>query len=158
MFRSGQKCWHFLQLILSSSDLLPLCFWILTMESLPCILDLNEWTCYLHLIPGLSLSYFYFCLISVNFSELSYCFLLYFSSGREPSISSDTRTDSSTDSYSYKHSHSHHESMASHFSSDSQGTIVCNPENGASHSSLDTTGTSKHVDKQPSAHIHSCLF
>ncbi|KAG7333869.1 hypothetical protein KOW79_002276 [Hemibagrus wyckioides] len=61
-------------------------------------------------------------------------------SGREPSISSDTRTDSSTDSYSYKHSHSHHESMASHFSSDSQGTIVCNPENGASHSSLDTTG------------------
>ncbi|XP_034158665.2 inactive ubiquitin carboxyl-terminal hydrolase 54a isoform X1 [Pangasianodon hypophthalmus] len=61
-------------------------------------------------------------------------------SGREPSISSDTRTDSSTDSYSYKHSHSHHESMASHFSSDSQGTIVCNPENAASHSSLDTTG------------------
>ncbi|XP_053535788.1 inactive ubiquitin carboxyl-terminal hydrolase 54a isoform X2 [Ictalurus punctatus] len=61
-------------------------------------------------------------------------------SGREPSISSDTRTDSSTDSYSYKHSHSHHESMASHFSSDSQGTIVCNPKNNASHSSLDTTG------------------
>ncbi|XP_060728816.1 inactive ubiquitin carboxyl-terminal hydrolase 54a isoform X2 [Tachysurus vachellii] len=61
-------------------------------------------------------------------------------SGREPSISSDTRTDSSTDSYSYKHSYSHHESMASHFSSDSQGTIVCNPENGASRSSLDTTG------------------
>ncbi|CAB1312519.1 unnamed protein product, partial [Coregonus sp. 'balchen'] len=46
-------------------------------------------------------------------------------SGREPSISSDTRTDSSTDSYSYKHSHSHHESMASHFSSESQGTIIC---------------------------------
>ncbi|XP_066534974.1 inactive ubiquitin carboxyl-terminal hydrolase 54a [Hoplias malabaricus] len=61
-------------------------------------------------------------------------------SGREPSISSDTRTDSSTDSYSYKHSHSHHESLASHFSSDSQGTVVCNLENSASHSSLDTTG------------------
>uniref|UniRef100_W5N469 Ubiquitin specific peptidase 54b n=1 Tax=Lepisosteus oculatus TaxID=7918 RepID=W5N469_LEPOC len=58
-------------------------------------------------------------------------------SGREPSISSDTRTDSSTDSYTYKHSH--HESMASHFSSDSQGTVVCNPENDtASQSSLDT--------------------
>ncbi|CAB1343518.1 unnamed protein product [Coregonus sp. 'balchen'] len=62
-------------------------------------------------------------------------------SGREPSISSDTRTDSSTDSYSYKHSHSHHESMASHFSSDSQGTIICNPDNdAASHSSLETPG------------------
>uniref|UniRef100_A0A671TEF7 USP domain-containing protein n=1 Tax=Sinocyclocheilus anshuiensis TaxID=1608454 RepID=A0A671TEF7_9TELE len=64
-------------------------------------------------------------------------------SGREPSISSDTRTDSSTDSYSYKHSHSHHESMASHFSSDSQGTVICNPDNdSASHSSLENTGTS----------------
>ncbi|KAG9275546.1 inactive ubiquitin carboxyl-terminal hydrolase 54 isoform X1 [Astyanax mexicanus] len=61
-------------------------------------------------------------------------------SGREPSISSDTRTDSSTDSYSYKQSHSHHESLASHFSSDSQGTVVCNLDNSNSHSSLDTTG------------------
>ncbi|XP_052006479.1 inactive ubiquitin carboxyl-terminal hydrolase 54-like isoform X2 [Xyrauchen texanus] len=61
-------------------------------------------------------------------------------SGREPSISSDTRTDSSTDSYSYKHSHSHHESVASHFSSDSQGTVICNPDN-ASHSSLETAGS-----------------
>ncbi|XP_041116881.1 inactive ubiquitin carboxyl-terminal hydrolase 54-like isoform X2 [Polyodon spathula] len=58
-------------------------------------------------------------------------------SGREPSISSDTRTDSSTESYSFKHSH--HESMASHFSSDSQGTVICNPENDtASQSSVDT--------------------
>ncbi|XP_066550018.1 inactive ubiquitin carboxyl-terminal hydrolase 54a isoform X3 [Amia ocellicauda] len=58
-------------------------------------------------------------------------------SGREPSISSDTRTDSSTDSYTYKHSH--HESMASHFSSDSQGTVICNPENDtASQSSMET--------------------
>uniref|UniRef100_A0A6Q2Z5F1 USP domain-containing protein n=1 Tax=Esox lucius TaxID=8010 RepID=A0A6Q2Z5F1_ESOLU len=62
-------------------------------------------------------------------------------SGREPSISSDTRTDSSTDSYSHKHSHYHHESMASHFSSDSQGTVIGNPDNdAASRSSLDTTG------------------
>ncbi|XP_073668907.1 inactive ubiquitin carboxyl-terminal hydrolase 54a isoform X3 [Paramisgurnus dabryanus] len=68
-------------------------------------------------------------------------------SGREPSISSDTRTDSSTDSYSYKPSHSHHESMASHFSSDSQGTVICNPDNdSASHSSLETTGPSSDND------------
>ncbi|KAL0964365.1 hypothetical protein UPYG_G00322860 [Umbra pygmaea] len=62
-------------------------------------------------------------------------------SGREPSISSDTRTDSSTDSYSHKPSHQHHESMASHFSSDSQGTVICNPDNDTvSHSSLENTG------------------
>ncbi|XP_077115379.1 ubiquitin carboxyl-terminal hydrolase 54 isoform X4 [Ranitomeya variabilis] len=58
-------------------------------------------------------------------------------SGREPSISSDTRTDSSTDSYHYKHSH--HESVVSHFSSDSQGTVIYNLENdAASQSSRDT--------------------
>ncbi|XP_016124240.1 inactive ubiquitin carboxyl-terminal hydrolase 54-like isoform X4 [Sinocyclocheilus grahami] len=61
-------------------------------------------------------------------------------SGREPSISSDTRTDSSTDSYSYKHSRSHHESMASHFSSDSQGTVVCNQDSNGSQNSMDTAG------------------
>ncbi|XP_051523986.1 inactive ubiquitin carboxyl-terminal hydrolase 54 isoform X2 [Myxocyprinus asiaticus] len=61
-------------------------------------------------------------------------------SGREPSISSDTRTDSSTDSYSYKHSRSHHESMASHFSSDSQGTVVCNQDSRSSQNSMDTSG------------------
>ncbi|XP_043110058.1 inactive ubiquitin carboxyl-terminal hydrolase 54 isoform X6 [Puntigrus tetrazona] len=61
-------------------------------------------------------------------------------SGREPSISSDTRTDSSTDSYSYKHSRSHHESMASHFSSDSQGTVVCNQDSSGSQNSMDTAG------------------
>lgn len=86
-------------------------------------------------------------------------FFFPFSPGREPSISSDTRTDSSTDSYSYKHSHSHHESMASHFSSDSQGTIVCNPKNNASHSSLDTTGMSKHahVTHNPTRpYAHAC--
>ncbi|XP_044154854.1 inactive ubiquitin carboxyl-terminal hydrolase 54 isoform X2 [Bufo gargarizans] len=58
-------------------------------------------------------------------------------SGREPSISSDTRTDSSTDSYHFKHSH--HESVVSHFSSDSQGTVIYNLENdAASQSSRDT--------------------
>ncbi|XP_073452788.1 ubiquitin carboxyl-terminal hydrolase 54 isoform X2 [Aquarana catesbeiana] len=58
-------------------------------------------------------------------------------SGREPSISSDTRTDSSTDSCHYKHSH--HESVVSHFSSDSQGTVIYNLENdAASQSSRDT--------------------
>ncbi|XP_062984960.1 inactive ubiquitin carboxyl-terminal hydrolase 54 [Elgaria multicarinata webbii] len=58
-------------------------------------------------------------------------------SGREPSITSDTRTDSSADSYPYKHSH--HESVVSHFSSDSQGTVIYNMENDvASQSSRDT--------------------
>ncbi|XP_041424784.1 inactive ubiquitin carboxyl-terminal hydrolase 54 isoform X5 [Xenopus laevis] len=58
-------------------------------------------------------------------------------SGREPSISSDTRTDSSTDSYHYKHSH--HESVVSYFSSESQGTVIYNLENdAASQSSRDT--------------------
>ncbi|KAF6112188.1 ubiquitin specific peptidase 54 [Phyllostomus discolor] len=58
-------------------------------------------------------------------------------SGREPSISSDTRTDSSTESCPYKHSH--HESVVSHFSSDSQGTVIYNVENDSmSQSSRDT--------------------
>ncbi|XP_047191019.1 inactive ubiquitin carboxyl-terminal hydrolase 54a isoform X2 [Scophthalmus maximus] len=68
-------------------------------------------------------------------------------SGREPSISSDTRTDSSTESYSCRQpSHSHHESLASHYSSDSQGTVICVERPGpegplhASHCSLDTIG------------------
>ncbi|XP_064172976.1 inactive ubiquitin carboxyl-terminal hydrolase 54-like [Anguilla rostrata] len=68
-------------------------------------------------------------------------------SGREPSISSDTRTDSSTDSYTYKHSHSHHESMVSHFSSDSQGTVICNPDDTASQSSVETAGPG--TDSEP---------
>uniref|UniRef100_A0A669C650 Ubiquitin specific peptidase 54a n=1 Tax=Oreochromis niloticus TaxID=8128 RepID=A0A669C650_ORENI len=66
-------------------------------------------------------------------------------SGREPSISSDTRTDSSTESYSYRQpSHTHHESLASHYSSDSQGTVICidRPDGAlrASLCSLDTVG------------------
>ncbi|NIG61497.1 ubiquitin specific peptidase 54 [Pontoporia blainvillei] len=63
-------------------------------------------------------------------------------SGREPSISSDTRTDSSTESYPYKQSH--HESVVSHFSSDSQGTVIYNVENDStSQSSRDTGETLK---------------
>lgn len=66
-------------------------------------------------------------------------------SGREPSISSDTRTDSSTDSYTYRQpSHSHHESLASHYSSDSQGTVICTERADtalrSSFGSLDTLG------------------
>lgn len=81
--------------------------------------------CCLHLLPSpLSLSPYF-----------SLCLLL--PSGREPSISSDTRTDSSTESYPYKHCH--HESVVSHFSSDSQGTVIYNVENDSmSQSSRDT--------------------
>nr|XP_046258257.1 inactive ubiquitin carboxyl-terminal hydrolase 54a isoform X2 [Scatophagus argus] len=68
-------------------------------------------------------------------------------SGREQSISSDTRTDSSTESYSYRQpSHSHHESLASHYSSDSQGTVVCiERPDGALHASLCSLETVGHV-------------
>ncbi|XP_057386536.1 inactive ubiquitin carboxyl-terminal hydrolase 54 isoform X4 [Balaenoptera acutorostrata] len=59
-------------------------------------------------------------------------------SGREPSISSDTRTDSSAESYPYKHSH--HESVVSHFSSDSQGTVIYNVENDSTSQSSRDTG------------------
>ncbi|XP_070772240.1 inactive ubiquitin carboxyl-terminal hydrolase 54a [Enoplosus armatus] len=68
-------------------------------------------------------------------------------SGREQSISSDTRTDSSTESYSYRQpSHSHHESLASHYSSDSQGTVICiERPDGALHASLCSLDTIGHV-------------
>ncbi|XP_009983908.1 PREDICTED: inactive ubiquitin carboxyl-terminal hydrolase 54 [Tauraco erythrolophus] len=76
-------------------------------------------------------------------------------SGREPSISSDTRTDSSTDSYPYKQVH--HESVVSHFSSDSQGTVIYNVENDAASQSSRDTGhltdsecNQKHVSKKSS--------
>ncbi|KAM6306483.1 ubiquitin carboxyl-terminal hydrolase 54 [Aegotheles albertisi] len=76
-------------------------------------------------------------------------------SGREPSISSDTRTDSSTDSYPYKQAH--HESVVSHFSSDSQGTVICNVENDAASQSSRDTGhltdsecNQRHVSKKGS--------
>uniref|UniRef100_A0A3Q1BLR2 Ubiquitin specific peptidase 54b n=1 Tax=Amphiprion ocellaris TaxID=80972 RepID=A0A3Q1BLR2_AMPOC len=53
-------------------------------------------------------------------------------SGREPSISSDTRTDSSTDSSSHRASRgrSLHQSTGSHLSSESQTTVVCNYDIG----------------------------
>ncbi|XP_061763470.1 inactive ubiquitin carboxyl-terminal hydrolase 54 isoform X2 [Nerophis ophidion] len=53
-------------------------------------------------------------------------------SGREPSISSDTRTDSSTDSSSHRAARSRplHQSTGSHLSSDSQTTVVCNYQLG----------------------------
>ncbi|XP_041645679.1 inactive ubiquitin carboxyl-terminal hydrolase 54a isoform X2 [Cheilinus undulatus] len=68
-------------------------------------------------------------------------------SGREQSISSDTRTDSSTESYSYRQpSHSHHESLASHYSSDSQGTVICiERPDGPLHTSLCSLDTLGHV-------------
>ncbi|XP_045921165.1 inactive ubiquitin carboxyl-terminal hydrolase 54-like [Micropterus dolomieu] len=68
-------------------------------------------------------------------------------SGREQSISSDTRTDSSTESYSYRQpSHSHHESLASHYSSDSQGTVICTERpDGPLHASLCSLDTIGHV-------------
>lgn len=105
----------------------------------------EEWLCgypshpsrkFLPYGPMLHLSFF---LLSVtvlfSFSLLHVCLLLPL--GREPSISSDTRTDSSTESYPYKHSH--HESVVSHFSSDSQGTVIYNVENDSmSQSSRDT--------------------
>uniref|UniRef100_A0AAQ6IFU8 USP domain-containing protein n=2 Tax=Anabas testudineus TaxID=64144 RepID=A0AAQ6IFU8_ANATE len=76
-------------------------------------------------------------------------------SGREPSISSDTRTDSSTESYSYRQpSHSHHESLASHYSSDSQGTVICiERPDGPHHASLCNLDTVGHVtdSEQPQA-------
>ncbi|XP_027505192.1 inactive ubiquitin carboxyl-terminal hydrolase 54 isoform X5 [Corapipo altera] len=76
-------------------------------------------------------------------------------SGREASISSDTRTDSSTDSYPYKQAH--HESVVSHFSSDSQGTVIYNVENDAASQSSRDTGhltdsecNQRHVSKKSS--------
>ncbi|XP_061612143.1 inactive ubiquitin carboxyl-terminal hydrolase 54 [Phyllopteryx taeniolatus] len=53
-------------------------------------------------------------------------------SGREPSISSDTRTDSSTDSSSHRACRSRplYQSTGSHLSSDSQTTVVCNYDLG----------------------------
>ncbi|KAK9530185.1 hypothetical protein VZT92_011706 [Zoarces viviparus] len=53
-------------------------------------------------------------------------------SGREPSISSDTRTDSSTESSSHRatRSRSLHQSTGSHLSSESQTTVVCNHDAG----------------------------
>ncbi|KAJ8416121.1 hypothetical protein AAFF_G00381430 [Aldrovandia affinis] len=79
-------------------------------------------------------------------------------SGREPSISSDTRTDSSADSYTHRHSHPHHESMASRFSSDSQGTVVCHPDDDdkRSQSSIDATGETVKDQHTPRSTPKAC--
>ncbi|KAI3363532.1 hypothetical protein L3Q82_012138 [Scortum barcoo] len=55
--------------------------------------------------------------------------------------------DSSTESYSYRQpSHSHHESLASHYSSDSQGTVICTERpDGPLHASLCSLDTIGHV-------------
>ncbi|CAB1437371.1 unnamed protein product [Pleuronectes platessa] len=60
-------------------------------------------------------------------------------SGREPSISSDTRTDSSTESSSHRASRSRplHQSTGSHLSSESQTTVVCNYDIGTPPHSAD---------------------
>lgn len=76
--------------------------------------------------------------LSLSSLSLLLCMCLLLPSGREPSISSDTRTDSSTESYPYKHSH--HESVVSHFSSDSQGTVIYNVENDSTSQSSRDTG------------------
>ncbi|KAM9773020.1 ubiquitin carboxyl-terminal hydrolase 54 [Syngnathus typhle] len=61
-------------------------------------------------------------------------------SGREPSISSDTRTDSSTDSSSHRAYRSRplHQSTGSHLSSDSQTTVVPNYDLGTPSHTADT--------------------
>uniref|UniRef100_UPI003AABA4D7 ubiquitin carboxyl-terminal hydrolase 54 n=1 Tax=Centroberyx gerrardi TaxID=166262 RepID=UPI003AABA4D7 len=63
-------------------------------------------------------------------------------SGREPSISSDTRTDSSTDSSSHRASRSRslHQSTGSHLSSESQTTVVCNHDIGTPPHGADAGG------------------
>ncbi|KAG5855234.1 hypothetical protein ANANG_G00046920, partial [Anguilla anguilla] len=79
-------------------------------------------------------------------------------SGREPSISSDTRTDSSADSYTHRRSHPHHESMASRFSSDSQGTVVCHPDDDdkGSQSSMDAPGETLKDQQTPRSTPKPC--
>nr|XP_043873951.1 inactive ubiquitin carboxyl-terminal hydrolase 54-like isoform X2 [Solea senegalensis] len=80
-------------------------------------------------------------------------------SGREPSISSDTRTDSSVESSSCRQSSlSHHESLAARCSSDSQGTAVCtghpdgplHPPLHASLCSLEAIGHATNSEQHPS--------
>ncbi|CAL8303216.1 unnamed protein product [Lota lota] len=74
-------------------------------------------------------------------------------SGREPSISSDTRTDSSTDSSSHRASRTRplHQSTGSHLSSESQTTVVCGHESGASPLSSDTAESAvEGPDRPPS--------
>ncbi|XP_059496310.1 inactive ubiquitin carboxyl-terminal hydrolase 54-like isoform X2 [Stegostoma tigrinum] len=74
-------------------------------------------------------------------------------SGREPSISSDSRTDSSNDSYHYKHSH--HESAVSRFSSDSQGISVERRRSSSRPRHPDNRGKTEKSEEVPSCGYHS---
>lgn len=112
----------------------------------------EEWLCGVFFSPFLlGSSCLWVFVASISFPQGYHCSLLpYFClclllpSGREPSISSDTRTDSSTESYPYKHSH--HESVVSHFSSDSQGTVIYNVENDSMSQSSRDTGRDLHIE------------
>ncbi|KAK2820572.1 hypothetical protein Q5P01_023531 [Channa striata] len=72
-------------------------------------------------------------------------------SGREPSISSDTRTDSSTDSSSHRTSRSRplHQSTGSHLSSESQTTVVCNYDISTPPHGADTGGSAVEGPPRP---------
>ncbi|XP_053270334.1 inactive ubiquitin carboxyl-terminal hydrolase 54 [Pleuronectes platessa] len=72
-------------------------------------------------------------------------------SGREPSISSDTRTDSSTESSSHRASRSRplHQSTGSHLSSESQTTVVCNYDIGTPPHSADARGNADSAVEGP---------
>ncbi|AWP17935.1 putative inactive ubiquitin carboxyl-terminal hydrolase 54-like [Scophthalmus maximus] len=74
-------------------------------------------------------------------------------SGREPSISSDTRTDSSTDSSSHRASRSRslHQSTGSHLSSESQTTVVCNYDLGTPPHSADARESAVEGPPRPSS-------
>ncbi|KAJ0016218.1 hypothetical protein NQD34_014508 [Periophthalmus magnuspinnatus] len=63
------------------------------------------------------------------------------SGSREPSISSDTRTDSSTDSSGHRpRPRPSHHSPGSHLSTDSQATVVCNYQTGTTTQGPDIRG------------------
>uniref|UniRef100_A0A3Q3RIG5 Ubiquitin specific peptidase 54b n=1 Tax=Mastacembelus armatus TaxID=205130 RepID=A0A3Q3RIG5_9TELE len=82
-------------------------------------------------------------------------------SGREPSISSDTRTDSSTDSSSHRTSRSRslHQSTGSHLSSESQTTVVCNYDISTPPHRADAGGnTAKPEEKLSVLTKCSCTF
>lgn len=96
------------------------------------------------LLTGLCCTYLLSSGLSLSSLSLLLHIYLLLPSGREPSISSDTRTDSSTESYPYKHSH--HESVVSHFSSDSQGTVIYNVENDSMSQSSRDTGRDLHIE------------
>ncbi|KAM6897924.1 ubiquitin carboxyl-terminal hydrolase 54 [Lycodopsis pacificus] len=78
-------------------------------------------------------------------------------SGREPSISSDTRTDSSTESSSHRASRSRslHQSTGSHLSSESQTTVVCSHDAGTPPHGADA-GESAPLSSSSSSGVGGC--